>query len=913
MRYIIGVDLGTTNSCIAYVDTDHARHPSLAVHQFKIPQLISGFRLGSLSVLPSYCYLPAADEFSDAMRLPWGGSQEYLVGRLAQELGAKVPVRLVHSAKSWLCHAAANRKDKILPEDGEATRRISPVEATAFYLRHLKEAWNFVMASQDPSADWDEQDVILTVPASFDEAARTLTVEAAQMAGYRNLTLLEEPQAAFYSWISQHETVWESQFKKGQQILVCDCGGGTTDFSLIEVAENKDKLAFQRMAVGNHLLLGGDNIDMAIAHFLEQKLRQQGNPELSSSQWWQLRHEARILKEQLWDNKENYRVYLQGKGASVVQGGIALEGDAEEIRSLILEGFFGCYPWEDALKIKRSSGFRTLGLPYEEEPSMTKHLASFLHQHSSCAPDYVLFNGGTLKPAPLQEALMRSLATWFPKAAPHILPSFSLDLAVARGAAYYGKARQGLGVRIGGGTARSYYLEVELPQAEKRQAMTLLARGSEEGESFELNETFWAQPNTPVSFRLFSSHVRLGDKQHDVVEIHPEELSLLPPIHTILRIGKASLDQKAEKIPVRLGISLTAIGTLEIWLKSLKTDHHWRLEFQLRNASGQEVVTGNQRVRSDESFDRRHLEKAEQVIAETYRGQKLKPQELLKRLEEVLEMERNQWPSSILRGLWNPLMKESGYRKVSIEHDARWWNLAGFLLRPGFGFPLDDHRVKDLWKVILGETKAFKSHPVLVQQWICYRRVAGGLNKGQQMQLVGELMGSLFPKKKGGGFKDSSESYQYSEKIRALASMELIDTSLKIQLGNLLVQRFQKNEAVAGDYWALGRLGARHLFYGSVAHVVPAKVCSEWIQSLLVTKAIDHEQGAWLLIQLGRRTDYREINLSENLLETIVQALATNSKVDDIRASLYDASPISMKEQEALLGDHLPAGLSLIS
>ena len=403
----------------------------------------------------SFCYLPGQDEWPlGSLNLPWKENPAMFVGEFAKKQGARVPTRLVQSAKSWLCNVAADRRDKILPIDAaDIMRRLSPVDASASYLIHLKEAWNQTIAKADAESEFEEQDIVLTVPASFDEVARTLTVEAGRLAGLRHFTLLEEPQSAFYSWISQHEKTLEAVLKANDSILVCDVGGGTTDFSLIEVKTQDSLLAFNRMAVGNHLMLGGDNMDIAVAHYLEQRLRDKGYPPLEGSQWLQLQAEARSAKEYLLAQNstqaDSYSIVIQGTGSSVVANSLSTTLFREELEGLLLKGFFDQYSLEEALRLKKRAGVKTMGLPYEEEPSITKHLAHFLQSAGTFREDkgvdYLLFNGGAMKAELFQRAIYESLSRWFPKKAIQILPSVSLELAVARGAAYYGKVRRGLG------------------------------------------------------------------------------------------------------------------------------------------------------------------------------------------------------------------------------------------------------------------------------------------------------------------------------------------------------------------------------------------------------------------------------------------------------------------------------------
>ena len=917
MRYIIGIDLGTTNSCISYVDSEDSK---LSIQPLRLPQLVAPGYIEALPTLPSFYYLTASQEWpSGSLTLPWKKNGENIVGFLAQAQGAKVPTRLVQSAKSWLCHAAANRKDKILPSEQEADQKISPVEATAHYLRHIREAWNHLLARSHPEADFEQQEIVLTVPASFDEVARRLTAEAAKMAGFIHLTLLEEPQAAFYSWISLHENVWQKQLKAGDSILVCDVGGGTTDFSLIEVQEDDGKLSFNRMAVGEHLLLGGDNMDAAVAHYIEDKLSgEYGKKNFHTLQWLQLKHQARAAKEALLDDSQNtpeaFTVLLQGGGSSVIKGSLSTQALRNELSQLLLDGFFGQYEWEEALQLRKSTGFRTMGLPYEEEPSITKHLAAFL-KRSRCekAPNYVLFNGGAMKPSIFQKAITEALMRWYPESHPKVLESISLDLAVAHGAAYYGKVRRGLGVRIGGGIPKAYYLGVDIKKADKisHQALTLLPRGSEEGASYESSQTFLLRPNTPVSFNLYTSQVRLNDQKSDLIDIDLKELQPLPAIHTILRLGKKQWqDSPTESIPVKLHISLTAIGTLELWLQSQKTEHRWSLEFQVRSAMGQENnVSTLEEARQDENFDAAYLQPAQDYLRTMYAAPS-KSDKMMETLESFLDKPRRDWPLSVLRGLFDTLLTLSASRKVNVDLEARWWNMIGFFLRPGFGYPLDDFRIKELWKIILADFKTPKPLECQIQQGIAYRRIAGGLNKGQQTQLGNEILATIFPNKGTKiSLKAKSELYPYSEKMRALAAFEWLDASQKNKIGKALLSRILEGEAHSADYWSLGRIGARHLIYGSSANVVPSEECTKWVQALL--KLPPSDQLAHLFAQLARKTDHRESNLSQAIIDDITSAFSNSEHHERLKQLLNQPAALTLTEQSQIFGDKLPTGLIL--
>lgn len=912
-RYLIGIDLGTTNSCVAYVDTDTSSNPGLGVQIFPIPQLSAEGFWESQNTLPSFCYLPGKLEFSSsALSLPWDSDPSLVVGQFAKEQGTRTPTRLVGSAKSWLCNPAADRKERILPVEAPANeRKMSPLEASTAYLDHIRCAWNHQVAKGDTNKEFEQQQIVLTVPASFDEVARALTVEAAKSAGYQQVTLLEEPQAAFYSWIAQHHRKWKQHLSAGQQILVVDVGGGTTDLSLIQVEEGKEGLRLNRTAVGEHLLLGGDNMDAAIAHLLEQKL----GTDLTPLQWMQLRHHARAAKEVLFSPSapDCHRVVLQGKGRSLVKGSLSAEISREELCSILSSGFFGSYDWKEATQLRKKSGIRSMGLPYEEEPSIIKHIAAFLQRvggETPIAPDSVLFNGGATKPLFFQEAVISNLEQWTGKR-PEVLTTVSLDLSVARGAAYFGKVRRGLGERIGGGCARGFYLGLELKDSSEPQALTLLPRGSEEGSHFISDRKFLLRSNSPICFQVYTSHTRLSDPQGSLIPIQEEELHPLPTLQTILRFGKGS----SRVIPVRVEAELTEVGTLALWLQSQESDHRWNLEFQLRSASGEEdslSLVGEER--QDEVLDQALVQNLQELIVQVFSKEPpFKPSRLLKALEEKLEQSRWEWSPSLLRALWDAVYSVAEQRLLSSEHHVRWWNLIGFLLRPGRGAPLDDHRIKNLWKIVLAEPPPKAGSELSIQRWICFRRIAAGLSKGQQQQVAHEILSSLLPKKSK-VFVDPKKSnrHEFEEKLRALASMELLPLPMKTRIGEALLQRITSGKAAEADFWSLGRIGARHLLAGSLAHVVPPQTAEKWVQLLLDLPQKTKDLG-FTLVQLARHTGHREIDLSSELIEQVKTRCGLSPEALRLQDLLTHSSRLSAQEQGQVLGDRLPLGLILES
>ncbi|MDP1835198.1 MAG: Hsp70 family protein [Chlamydiales bacterium] len=904
-RYLIGIDLGTTNSAVSFFDTEGNQ----GVQQFSLQQLTNRGFVQERSTLPSFCYLTLTGEWSPGdVKLPWSKSASFITGELAREQGALVPTRLISSAKSWLCNSAADRTDRILPVSAEESIRISPVEATRRYLDHMRAAWNHSMARDNPDAEMEAQEVILTVPASFDEVARTLTARAAQEAGLTRVTLLEEPQAAFYEWIRSHESDWQHMLKAGQRIVVCDVGGGTTDFSLIEVVDKDGVLGFQRLAVGDHLLLGGDNMDAFLAHQFAQRFQTE---ELSPTQWLQLRHEARKAKEALLAESSpaaTHTVRLQAAGSRIVAGSLSNEVSAAEVQQLLLDGFFGIYPQQEALTLRKRPGIRSLGLPYEEEASITKHLAHFLFQHGqlTSAPEYILFNGGAMKPAIFQQAIVESIAKWYDSAKPTILKNSSLDLSVSRGATYYGRTRRGLGVRIGGGTPRTYYLKIEVKNASgsvTNKALTLLPRGSEEGASYESDHTFHLAPNRPVSFQLYSSHVRLHDQSGSLIDIVPEEMQGLPPVQTVIRFGKGATD--AERIPVRIGLTLTPIGTLALWLRSENTTHRWNLEFQMRQASGQEdSLASLGPERSDELHDDSHLQETKELVADIFlQKTTTSPAKAVEAIELVLNSPKQEWPPSILRAIADTLLDIADKRKTSLEIERRWWNLLGYCLRPGCGYPLDDHRIQRIWKILLSETS--NDIELQIQRLILLRRISGGLNRGQQTQLANALVSIKPPKI----FK-GQDLYQYTERVRTLASFERIDQKLKVRIGDGLLARIIAGQAVEPEYWALGRLATRSLLFASLPHVVPVAQCVIWIEKLLEAKQANQQWLAFPLAQMSRQTDHPEINVPGNLADRIRQQF--HGTPSDQAFIKYQKPPTEHAQQNALFGESLPAGLLLV-
>ena len=598
-QYNIGIDLGTTHCVLAYTKNHAPEGEEPAIRIFPIPQLVNPGEVRHQPLLPSFLFLPGPHDVpSGGLALPWNPSLDLTVGEFARKRGAEIPNRLVSSAKSWLCHSGVNRTASILPWDTTpGNRKVSPVEATALYLRHLRDAWNFEMAKNREDACFEDQDLYLTVPASFDAVARELTIKAAETAGLGKITLLEEPQAAFYAWIQRNQKKWRKEVSLGESILVCDVGGGTTDFSLIQVAEERGELVLRRVAVGDHLLLGGDNMDLTLAYTVQAKLALKGI-KLDPWQFRGLWYSCRIAKERLLADPAliSEPVVILGRGTSLIGGTLRTELTRAEVEDVLLDGFFPYCQNTDFPREKPKVGMREMGLPYEPDPAVTRHLARFLGRQALHSPDAegevpfpsaILFNGGVMKPNLIRRRILTVLNGWPEARKLCEFRSDDFDLAVAMGAAYYGLARSGRGVRIRGGAARPYYIGVEsaLPSVpgfpSPMKALCVVPYGMEEGTEAEIRQKeFGLVVGEPAVFHLLASTVRKKDQVGEVLEDWQGEIEEVNTMEIVLLASSA--EEKGEVVPVWLQSRMTEIGTLELWCVSRDDERRWKLEFNLR-------------------------------------------------------------------------------------------------------------------------------------------------------------------------------------------------------------------------------------------------------------------------------------------------------------------------------------------
>ncbi len=941
-RYLVGIDLGTTNCAVAYVDTKGRERPPADIRVFEVPQLVAPGETAPRPMLPSFLYLPGPHELPPgASSLPWAEGADRIVGEFARIQGARVPGHLVASAKSWLCHPGVDREADILPWAGPPeSRKVSPVDASAEFLRHIRDAWNHSFAREDPEGRLERQEVVLTVPASFDEAARELTLDAARRAGLASITLLEEPQAAFYCWIVSHKEGWQREVRGGESILVCDIGGGTTDFSLITVVETPTGPGFRRVAVGDHLMLGGDNIDLALAHRVEAKL---AGVRLDAEQWSALRYACRTAKEMLLADTpaERWPVTIAGRGSRIIGGSVQSELSRAEVLEIVLDGFFSRSARDAEPERGSKLGLQEFGLPFVADPSITKHLGAFLRRHKAEAigqggytpldrparPDAILFNGGALTPATVRDRLVEVVTSWFPDDpgppyAPRVLSNDSLDLAVAVGAAYYGIVRRGGGIRIGGGTARSFYVGFQAEQAD-RPWLCVVPRDAQEGDEITIaRHDFDLLMGQPVAFPLASSSVRPDDQPGDLLGPDPDSIRELPPLQGLMRVGRKA---KAERVPVRLAARVTEVGTVELWCQSRTDDRRWRLQIQLRGPGGAPLspthVTGTDADRV--IIEQSELDAAVEAVRTAYAPgnlpEELGPSRLIKRLEEALDAPREKWPPSALRALWEPLRDAAEGRSRTPRHESRWFNLAGFCLRPGTGFPLDETRIKALWPAFHAGVRHVKDLQCWAEWWILWRRVAAGLARAHHDEIHRRALPLLLPPKGGAGTKKPGrprpEPHELAEMWRCVASLERLAPALKEALGQALVKELARPNMANHVLWCLARLGGRVPLYGPANTTVPRETAERWCLVLLdrpIQPGRETTDAVFALTQLARVSGDRARDLDESLRARVLARLEALGADEAAMRPVREYHELEAAQQGQVLGDALPVGLRLV-
>lgn len=972
-RYLVGIDLGTTNTAVAYVDTAAKAAGGPQLHTFHVPQVVAAGQVQNLPLLPSFLYLPGPHDLAPgAIDLPWRKNPNDTVGVFARNHGAKVPGRQVTSAKSWLSHPGVDRTAPLLPWAAPPeVPRLSPLEVSAKYLKHLVEAWN-AAPGRKPDEFLEEQTVVVTVPASFDDVARNLTADAAKQAGLKHVTLLEEPQAAFYAWLGTHSPAEAGMLKPGMRCLVVDVGGGTSDFSLIRAGEEKGELTFARDAVGDHLLLGGDNMDLALAKAVEAKLP---GGRLDAAQFGSLVQACRAAKEALLASPPppSFPVTVMGKGRSVVGGSVSVNITPDDVKAAIFDGFFPHAAVDSEPARGARAGLQEMGLPYVSDPAVSKHLAAFLRgqesvfrgpesesdvqtPHSAPTPgsrlptpvDAILFNGGVFQPEVLRQRVVDVMRPWFDRPGtkwdPLTLTSPSLDLAVAWGAAYFAWLKHSGGKRIGGGIPRSYYvaIDTDVPgrgmHANSVPVLCVVPRRMQEGDEVKM-----AAPvldlalGQPVLFPLYTSTVRGDDKAGQVLRLPPESLLPLPPLHTVLRGGKRT---GVKQVPVTLAAKCTEIGTLELYCET-KEGNRWKLEFNVRDVLREPTKEEAEDEAKDalvDVFPEDRVQLAAGLIGSVFDqntpapvadapgSPQPTPAELPKLLEAALESPRGDWPTGLCRRVFEYLEANAAGRGKSPAHLSRWYNLTGFTLRPGFGDPVDRYRVEALWKLITaaasapasGNLSGGKKQPIVPEggadYWIMWRRVSGGLNAALQQALYARLKPVLLPVK--GKTFSRPPANEYAEMWRAAASLERLDAKTKETLGAALLRECKKSPVPVYAFWALTRLGTRVQLYGPLNSVVHPAIVEQWVEELLpFTPANESEKNGWLfcLSQLARQSGLRAVDVSDHTRNRVLSVLRSHPCPAAWKRMVEEVVASGGEEASRMFGESLPIGLKLRS
>lgn len=947
-RFSVGIDLGTTHSVVAWAPREGASEARI----FNVPQLVTPSEIEARPLFPSFLYAPLPGEIQAD---PWGDSP-WALGEVARRRGGEVPGRLVASAKSWLCHAGVDREANILPwgAPDEDLPRISPVDASARLLLHIRRAWDQAF----PTDPLEAQEVVLTVPASFDEAARELTLSAAERAGL-SVRLLEEPQAAFYDFMRHAGEEGIGALLREANgspvlVLVCDIGGGTTDLSLIRVepgGEGGLPFTVTRVAVGHHLLLGGDNMDLALAHLCEPRLASSSSSpgghsptKLDPARFGQLVLACRAAKERLLGGDADVPevpVTILGSGARLIGGALTTRLTREEAETIILDGFFPIAP-RDARPQRARSGLVAFGLPYERDVAITRHVAWFFARHAPeiAGPTALLLNGGVFRADRIRERLAEAVGAWGGPPV-SVLPHTDPDLAVARGAVAYALALAGHGRRIEGGAARGYYVGVEAAEPGKaRHAICVVPRGAKEGVmQIAENRTLALVVGRPVRFDLFASDDAATHAPGEIVTIDEDRFQALPPVavsfdapkskiqntNAPTKTAKSARSAQSAEVRVVLEGELSPIGTLElacieVGVSPPAEPRRFRLAFQLRGdepGAPESIAEDSSRAANTQPRRPRGrpVEEAKEAIERVFgKGRSdVAPREikgLVRELERLLG-ERGNWTTELARALFDALVPNSRSRRRSAEHERVFWQLAGFCLRPGFGDPLDPARIRDL-APLFAERLAFPQEARSWQQfWIAWRRVAGGLDEALQTEIRDAIDPFLAPSEKKLKKPKNIKPEALDDMLELAASLERVPAARRSELGSWVLERTWTDRDPR--LWAaLGKIGARVPAYASVHHVVSPSIAERWLDHLLREKWEELPAAVVAAVRLARVTDDRARDIGERTRREVVARLVkVGAKPEQVRA-VSEYVPVEQEERAAFFGEGLPVGLRLV-
>lgn len=904
-RYVVGIDLGTTHCAISSADLARPK-----VRLVQVPQLVAPGEVASRDLLPSFTYLASPEELNDQQRtLPWG-TAEHVVGEAARKLGAKIPSRLVSSAKSWVCHGGVNRRAPILPWNAPTdAMHLSPFDAQVGYLAHLRAVWD----ARYPDTPLAEQDVVVTVPASFDEGARELTTQAADAAGLGAIRLLEEPQAAFYDFLGAHAEDLGAQLEGAKLILVVDVGGGTTDLTLLVVRHEGEQPSIERIAVGGHLMLGGDNMDAALA----MRALEIGGHERprDASVWSALVQSARQAKELLLaaDAPDQATISFTGRGSKLIASTKSIVVTREDAHAVLLDGFLPHTSATETAERSGRAGLTTLGLPYTQDTAIGRHVCSFLRRHAKSAeaagakvsdglprPDRVLLNGGVFNAPAMIERLGEVMRGWYGEDVER-LDHTSLETAVAHGAVRSALARRGIGELIGGGTARAYYIGIDAGDGAKR-ALCVAPRGMEDDTSVDVpDRVFDLLVGQPVAFSLFGYTGERSDPPGTLIDLESEDDALdpLPALETTLRDREGA---SADTLPVTLRAAMTETGALQLFLSTIELPpRRWKLDFVLETTA----VGVGEESEPDEDAEgvSPQLPVARGVLATALTGEDPKRVKSLRRDIEKVLGPRGQWNAATCRALWDALLDHEDARGVSEAVELNWLRLVGWTLRPGFGAPEDDARVDRIWSLREGALR-FGSKANWGEWWILWRRISPGLDAQRQQALFEDVRPYLW---RDGAPPPGPGRHGPVEMMQMLGALEHLDAQAKVRAGELMFERSKK----LGSYWAIGRVGARALMFGTPDRVVPTETAAAWLERIMELPWEKSEGAAFAAASLARLTGDSACDIPQRLRDAVVKRLRKAKAPGNLLEIVTRVTAVGDADMRGILGESLPSGLRL--
>ncbi|MDD2623509.1 MAG: Hsp70 family protein [Candidatus Riflebacteria bacterium] len=904
-RFIIGIDLGTTQCALSYADLEDA---SLRIKTLEIPQYVADGMIEPLPTLPSVIHL--CEKERKLSESEFIAQKDIAVGAYAKELGFQNSERFVHSSKSWLCHPRAERRAPILPwQSSFAEQKLSPVDAASEYLRHLAYVWNTTIGADDEKSDFFRQKIIVTVPASFDPAARNLTLEAIEQAGIKSVSLLEEPQAAFYDYLQRNPEIMVSELKGVETVLVIDIGGGTTDFSLIKAdwSGSSDYPEFKRLAVGPHLLIGGDNLDLALARYVEAAFKHKGVKPVGR-QWLSLLAQSHMAKEKALsgEEEENIAFTLTGAGSKVLGGSSKVKVRTEAIKQLLIDGFFPLTEADEMPDADAGLGLSEAGLPFTRDPAVTKHLAAFLKANDTI-PDAVLFNGGTMKASCLKERLSDILSIWGGKEI-KILENPHPILAVAAGAAYYGLVSVGYGRRIQSGSPVSVYLGIGTSKASSKschvpeQLLCILSKGSEPEKDYEFeNKTFGIDLSVDSAFYLFyTPSPPKAEQMGRLIKFNSKRYLPLPPL--MLKAKTA----KGEK-QVAIKVKLRETGFMQMMCEEIDGGFSHELRFDLGESEKSLKKSQQDKSKKSVPLTAVQIKSIDALLTDAF-DNKVEYNHVFKGLEEIVGFGRNQWDAPLLRQLFDMFAEREADFNKDYSALNLYFRLTGFCLRPGFGVLGDAARVDKIW-ALTDNTYKCENAEFWADWWVMLKRISCGFSVERQDFLKSKLENILFDAKKQGKKTREVSRHERNQIWRLLGNLERISAQEKERLGNRIINTPMSYGVDAISLAVLSRLGGRILTYAPDSAMVSKEVADSWAAALLKKAIPGNSYLDTALRELGRKTGDRLVQIDDLIRKDIIDIFKKKQRKNAFLKPLIKAAKLEDNDLAEITGEALPSGV----